>query len=244
MGQAMANILWTKNCDTTTSWTKNSLTLWHCALWHYGRKTLLTAVASPAFEWSYMHLSLDQHIWVTLWLKSLSQQTNHIYVEFAFNSIYQATMVMMFKEAHWSSNWDLSRDKWFVTNRILLKIVMFSSLGEEAHCMRWERDLTRHNCDQISLSSCNHCQIHNLVTTTLAPSTVLTLNTLNQGPTSTRYSNQTRIFSYYSNPTRKFLKNDRVASSMYSSHVRKIVARPASQNYSLIDTDNILLFLV
>ena len=27
-------------------------------------------------------------------------------------------------------------------------------------------------------------------------------------------------------PTRKFLKNDRVASSMYSSHFRKIAARP------------------
>ena len=47
-----------------------------------------------------------------------------------------------------------------------------------------------------------------------------------QGPTSTRYSNQTRIFLYYSNPTRKFLKNDRVASSMYSSHFRKIAALP------------------
>ena len=66
----------------------------------------------------------------------------------------------------------------------------------------------------------------------------------NQGPTSTRYSNRTRIFLYYSNPTRNFFKNDRVASSMYSSHFRKIAARPASQNYSLIDTDNILLFLI
>ena len=47
-----------------------------------------------------------------------------------------------------------------------------------------------------------------------------------QGPTSTRYSNRTRIFLYYSNPTRKFLKNDRVASSMYSSHFRKIAALP------------------
>ena len=47
-----------------------------------------------------------------------------------------------------------------------------------------------------------------------------------QGPTSTRYSNQTRIFLYYSNPTRKFLKNDRVASSMYSSHFRKNAALP------------------
>ena len=65
-----------------------------------------------------------------------------------------------------------------------------------------------------------------------------------QGPTSTRYSNRTRIFLYFSNPTRKFLKNDRVASSMYFSHFRKIVARPASQNYSLIDTDKILLFLI
>ena len=46
-----------------------------------------------------------------------------------------------------------------------------------------------------------------------------------QGPTSTRYSNRTRIFLYYSNPTRKFLKNDRVASSMYTSHFRKIAAR-------------------
>ena len=48
----------------------------------------------------------------------------------------------------------------------------------------------------------------------------------NQGPTSTRYSNWTRILLYYSNPTRKFLKNDRVASSMYSSHFRKIAALP------------------
>ena len=47
-----------------------------------------------------------------------------------------------------------------------------------------------------------------------------------QGPTSTLYSNRTRIFLSYSNPTRKFLKNDRVASSMYSSHFRKIAALP------------------
>ena len=46
-----------------------------------------------------------------------------------------------------------------------------------------------------------------------------------QGPTSTRYSNRTRIFLYYSNPTRKFLKNDRVASSMYTTHFRKIAVR-------------------
>ena len=41
----------------------------------------------------------------------------------------------------------------------------------------------------------------------------LSYNSYNQGPTSTRYSD----LLYYSNPTRKFLKNDRVASSMYSS---------------------------
>ena len=58
----------------------------------------------------------------------------------------------------------------------------------------------------------------------------------NQGPTSTLYSNRTRIFLSYSNPTRKFLKNDRVASSVYYSHFRKIAARPASQYYSLMDT--------
>ena len=46
-----------------------------------------------------------------------------------------------------------------------------------------------------------------------------------QGPTSTRYSNRTQIFLYYSNPARNFLKIDRVASSMYSSHFRKIAAR-------------------
>ena len=46
-----------------------------------------------------------------------------------------------------------------------------------------------------------------------------------QGPTSTRYSNRTLIFLYYSNPTRNFLKNDRVASSMYTWHLRKIAAR-------------------
>ena len=57
-----------------------------------------------------------------------------------------------------------------------------------------------------------------------------------QGPTSTLYSNRTRIFLSYSNPTRKFLKNDRVASSVYYSHFRKIAARPASQYYSLMDT--------
>ena len=51
------------------------------------------------------------------------------------------------------------------------------------------------------------------------------LRDASQGPTSTRYSNRTRIFLYYSNPTRKFLKNDRVASSMYTSHFRKIAAR-------------------
>ena len=51
-------------------------------------------------------------------------------------------------------------------------------------------------------------------------------STYKQGPTSTGYSNRTRIFLYYSNPTRKFLKNDRVASSMYSSHFRKIAALP------------------
>ena len=39
-----------------------------------------------------------------------------------------------------------------------------------------------------------------------------------QGPTSTLYSNRTRIFLSYSNPTRKFLKNDRVASSVYYLH--------------------------
>ena len=57
-----------------------------------------------------------------------------------------------------------------------------------------------------------------------------------QGPTSTLYSNRTRIFLSYSNPTRKFLKNDRVASSVYYSHFRKIAARPASQYYSFLDT--------
>ena len=57
-----------------------------------------------------------------------------------------------------------------------------------------------------------------------------------QGPTSTLYSNRTRIFLSYSNPTRKILKNDRVASSVYYSHFRKIAARPASQYYSLMDT--------
>ena len=51
-----------------------------------------------------------------------------------------------------------------------------------------------------------------------------------QGPTSTRYSNRTQIFLYYSNPTRKFLKIDRVASSSYSSHFITIVAMSASQN--------------
>ena len=57
-----------------------------------------------------------------------------------------------------------------------------------------------------------------------------------QGPTRTHYSNRTRIILYHSNPTRNFLKNYRVASRMYSSHFRKIAARPAIQNYSLIDT--------
>ena len=57
-----------------------------------------------------------------------------------------------------------------------------------------------------------------------------------QGPTSTLYSNRTRIFLSYSNPTRKILKNDRVASSVYYSHFRKIAGRPASQYYSLMDT--------
>ena len=40
----------------------------------------------------------------------------------------------------------------------------------------------------------------------------------------------------YSNPTRKFLKNDRVASSVYFSHFREIAARPASQYYSHMNT--------
>ena len=57
-----------------------------------------------------------------------------------------------------------------------------------------------------------------------------------QGPTSTLYSNRTRIFLSYSNPTRKFLKNDRVASSVYYSHFGKIAARPASEYYSFMDT--------
>ena len=48
-----------------------------------------------------------------------------------------------------------------------------------------------------------------------------------QGPTRTHYSNRTRIILYHSNPTRNFLKNYRVASRMYSSHFRKIAARPA-----------------
>ena len=72
----------------------------------------------------------------------------------------------------------------------------------------------------------------------------LLLMSCQQGPTSILYSNRTRIFLSYSSPTRKFLKNYRVASSVYYSHFRKIAARPASQNYSLIDTDNILLFLI
>ena len=57
-----------------------------------------------------------------------------------------------------------------------------------------------------------------------------------QGPTNTLYSNQTQIFLSYSNPTRNFLKNDRVASSVYYSHFRKIAARPASEYYSFMDT--------
>ena len=57
-----------------------------------------------------------------------------------------------------------------------------------------------------------------------------------QGPTSTLYSNRARIFLSYSNSTRKFLRNDRVASSVYYSHFRKIAGRPASQYYSLMDT--------
>ena len=39
----------------------------------------------------------------------------------------------------------------------------------------------------------------------------------NQAPASTRYSNRTRNFLCYSNPTRKFLEKDRVASSSYHS---------------------------
>ena len=46
----------------------------------------------------------------------------------------------------------------------------------------------------------------------------------------------------YSNPTRKFLKNDRVASSVYYSHFRKIAARPASQYYSPMDTALVEIF--
>ena len=57
-----------------------------------------------------------------------------------------------------------------------------------------------------------------------------------KGPTSTLYLNRTRIFLSYSNPTRKFLKNDRVASSVYFSHFREIAARPASQYYSHMNT--------
>ena len=57
-----------------------------------------------------------------------------------------------------------------------------------------------------------------------------------QGPTRTLYLNRTRIFLSYSNPTRKFLKNDRVASSVYFSHFREIAARPASQYYSHMNT--------
>ena len=56
-----------------------------------------------------------------------------------------------------------------------------------------------------------------------------------QGPTSTLYSNRTRIFLSYSNPTRKFLKNDRVASSMYFSLFRKIAASLLAKTI-LIDT--------
>ena len=62
-----------------------------------------------------------------------------------------------------------------------------------------------------------------------------------QGPTSTLYSNRTRIFLSYSNPTRKILKNDRVASSVYYSHIRKIAARPSSQYYSLMDTAEVIV---
>ena len=51
---------------------------------------------------------------------------------------------------------------------------------------------------------------------------------------STRYSDF--FLQPYSNPTRKILKNDRVASSVYYSHFRKIAARSASQYYSLMDT--------
>ena len=61
-------------------------------------------------------------------------------------------------------------------------------------------------------------------------------NCHSQGPTSTLYSNRTRIFLSYSNPTRKFLKNDRVASSVYFSHFREFAARPATQYYSHMNT--------
>ena len=52
---------------------------------------------------------------------------------------------------------------------------------------------------------------------------------------STLYSNQTRIFLAYLNPTRKFLKNDRIASSMYFSLFRKIAASLLAKTI-LIDT--------
>ena len=56
-----------------------------------------------------------------------------------------------------------------------------------------------------------------------------------QAPTSTCYSNRTRIFLHYSNPTQKFLKNNRVASSMYLSLFRKIAASLIAKTI-LIDT--------
>ena len=79
-------------------------------------------------------------------------------------------------------------------------------------------------CFLILVASCSMLYLHpccNFIR--VAPLSSLHLD---QGPTSTRYSNRTRIFLHYSNPTRKFLKNDRVASSMYSSHFRKIAALP------------------
>ena len=82
------------------------------------------------------------------------------------------------------------------------------------------------------------------VTLLLAPTLSTPPSTLNsaavvvchqQAPTSTRYSNRTQIFLHYSNPTRKFLKNDRVASRMYFSLFRKIAASLLAKTI-LIDT--------
>ena len=49
-----------------------------------------------------------------------------------------------------------------------------------------------------------------------------------QAPASTRYSNRTRICLSYSNPTRIFLENDRVASSTYHSRCWIVEAMTSS----------------